>query len=85
MVEMKQQILEKTAEMFERYGVRSVTMDDIANRISISKKTIYQHFKDKKEIVRVCLQHIMDCEFVDLDEMEAKSSNVMEELVYLSE
>lgn len=84
-LETQERIIEQASELFRRYGVRSVTMDDIANHLSISKKTIYQFFKDKKEIVRVCLQHIMDCEFVDLDEMEAKSSNVMEELVYLSE
>ena len=35
-----------------RYGVRSVTMDDIAKELGISKKTIYIHFSDKNTIVR---------------------------------
>ncbi len=44
-------ILQTSAELFMRYGVKSVTMDDIAKELAISKKTIYQFFKDKNEIV----------------------------------
>lgn len=84
-IETQERIVEQASELFRRYGVRSVTMDDIASHLSISKKTIYQFFKDKKEIVRVCLQHIVDCEFTDMDAIEAKSKDVMEELVYISE
>ena len=48
---MKSRILIKGAELFFRYGVKTVTMDDIATDLGISKKTIYQHFPDKDSMV----------------------------------
>lgn len=47
----KVRIREKAKELFLRYGVRSVSMDDIANQLGMSKKTIYQYFTDKNELV----------------------------------
>lgn len=44
-------ILSETKELFTRFGIRSVTMDDIANHLGISKKTIYQHYADKDTLV----------------------------------
>ena len=49
---MKSKILEVAIEQFSRYGVRTVTMEDIARLAGISKKTIYQEFKDKKDLVK---------------------------------
>ncbi len=51
LMEMKDRILVKAEELFCRYGVKSVTMDEIANQMGISKKTIYQSFTDKDELV----------------------------------
>ncbi len=48
---MKCKILEKAGEMFLNYGFKSVTMDDIAEQMGISKKTIYAHFKNKTKLV----------------------------------
>lgn len=48
---MKERILQKAEELFDRYGVRSVTMDEIASALGISKKTIYLSFSDKEELV----------------------------------
>jgi TetR/AcrR family transcriptional regulator, cholesterol catabolism regulator len=48
---MKDKILEEAERLFWKYGVRSITMDDIAKRLAISKKTIYQHFTDKEDIL----------------------------------
>jgi TetR/AcrR family transcriptional regulator, cholesterol catabolism regulator len=50
-MEMRDRILEKATELFMRYGIRSVSMDDIATQLGISKKTIYQSFADKDELV----------------------------------
>lgn len=48
---MKQKILTEAENLFWKYGVKSITMDDIARQLGISKKTIYQHFEDKEDIV----------------------------------
>jgi TetR/AcrR family transcriptional regulator, cholesterol catabolism regulator len=47
----KVRIREKAKELFLKYGIRSVSMDDIANQLGMSKKTIYQYFTDKNELV----------------------------------
>lgn len=48
---MKQKIIEEAERLFWKYGIRSVTLDDIARRLGISKKTIYHHFTDKEDII----------------------------------
>jgi AcrR family transcriptional regulator len=50
-MEAKDRILAKAAELFMRYGIRSITMDEIAAQLGISKKTIYQFFTDKDDMV----------------------------------
>ena len=47
----KIQILEKTFELVMKYGIKSVSLDDISRGIGISKKTIYQYFENKKDLV----------------------------------
>ena len=48
---MKERIKQKADELFRKYGIKSVTMDEIAVRLGVSKKTIYQSFTDKDELV----------------------------------
>lgn len=49
---MRNKILEKAADLFLTYGFKSVTMDDIADALGISKKTIYAHFETKTALVK---------------------------------
>lgn len=55
---MKELILKKAGETFLKYGFKSVTMDDIANDLGISKKTIYKHFKNKVELVDSAISYL---------------------------
>ena len=48
---MQQRIIDTAESMFFRFGIRSVTMDDIAKELGISKKTIYHYFADKDNLV----------------------------------
>ena len=52
-------IREKADELFMQYGLRSVSMDDIANSLGISKKTIYQFYADKDELVNAVVGAII--------------------------
>ncbi|MEA3452198.1 MAG: TetR/AcrR family transcriptional regulator [Bacteroidota bacterium] len=45
------EILLKARDMFLKYGIRSITMDDLARELGISKKTLYQNFKDKADLI----------------------------------
>ena len=49
---MKERIQQKAEELFMHYGIRSVTMDEIANQLGISKKTIYRFYEDKDALVK---------------------------------
>lgn len=50
-------ILEETLEIFHEFGIRSVSMDDIAKQIRISKKTLYQYVENKSELVEKVFRH----------------------------
>ena len=50
-METQERISIKSHELFMLYGIRSVSMDEIANHLGMSKKTIYQYFKDKDALV----------------------------------
>lgn len=57
----KEQIIQRISELFLIYGLRSTSMDDIANHLRISKKTLYQHFKNKDDVVeQVMLARLHD-------------------------
>ena len=56
-------------------------MDDIAHELSISKKTIYQFFKDKNEIVTICVSDILEKEKQFIESKISESVDAMEELM----
>lgn len=55
-MEIRDRIKNKADELFCRYGIRSITMDEIATQLGISKKTIYQYFADKDELVDAIIE-----------------------------
>jgi AcrR family transcriptional regulator len=53
-------ILQRSQAMFMRYGIKSVTMDELSREIGISKKTLYQYFETKEELIeQIIEQHIV--------------------------
>jgi AcrR family transcriptional regulator len=76
---MKDKIISKATEMFLKLGFKSVTMDDIAGEMCISKKTIYKYFKNKEllieegtEIIHQKIHHL-------IDEIVTKNYNAIQE------
>lgn len=59
-METKERIAAKAEELFMQYGIRSVSMDDIANNLAMSKKTLYQYFADKDELVEAVVDSHID-------------------------
>ncbi len=49
--------MEETSKLFIKYGIKSVSMDDISRHLGMSKKTLYQYFSDKKDLVLSVLKH----------------------------
>ena len=81
----KQAILEKVAELFMRYGIKSVTMDDVAKALKMSKKTLYTFVSDKGDLVRQvmaghCEIEMTACELI----RENNLDNAMDELLEIT-
>jgi TetR/AcrR family transcriptional regulator, cholesterol catabolism regulator len=80
----KEKLLRGAEELFMRYGLRSVSMDDIARHLGVSKKTIYQHFADKDEVVATVAKGHMEKQREQFDAIARQSKNAVEELVRIS-
>ena len=81
---MRQKILEVAVEQFSRFGVRTVTMEDIARLSGVSKKTIYQEFKDKKELVKMAFGMLLNQDQEKLVGILSDGDGVIEHLIYTS-
>lgn len=79
-----ERILHTAEGLFFQYGIRSVTMEDIAKELSISKKTIYQFFKDKDEIVLRVSRQIFNKERARMHQIHEQGENVIHEMVLIS-
>lgn len=64
-----------------RYGVRSISMDDIARHLSVSKKTLYQHFADKEDIVTVTCKGHLERDVKEFEAIRQSARNAIDELV----
>jgi len=57
-MDIRDRIIEEASESFKKYGIRSVTMDTLANQLGMSKRTIYEIFSDKDELLMAVLTRI---------------------------
>ena len=67
---IKNKIISESIDLFMKYGLRSVTMDDIAKHLGMSKKTIYQLFKDKEDIIVQSTSVVFDAENKMMEQIE---------------
>ncbi|AFK02457.1 transcriptional regulator, TetR family [Emticicia oligotrophica DSM 17448] len=80
-MEVRERILKAAEELFLKFGIRSVTMDEIASELGISKKTIYMHFADKDSIVEEVAVVRMTCEQEMSEVIHKESENPIHEVV----
>ncbi len=82
---MKQaeKILTDSKQLFMRYGIRSVTMDDIAKHLTISKKTLYQFFRNKEDLIdKILVDHVSQ-EKILIEKLQDNSEDAIDELLSL--
>ena len=65
----KEQIIEAARELFSSYGYKKVSMDEIAKKSNVTKKTIYTYFKDKGELIKYFLYEDPSFLFVCLSKL----------------
>jgi AcrR family transcriptional regulator len=82
---MNQKIIETATEMFLTHGFKSVTMDEIASKMGISKKTIYHHFENKNDLVKATTLHLFETISKGVDEIMLLDNNPIEELFVIKD
>ncbi len=82
--EIKDRILLGAWELFMRYGIRSVSMDDVARHLSVSKKTLYHYFADKDEIVTMVATFHIASNHKQYQDLQLMAKNAIDELVKIS-
>jgi len=77
---MREKIVQKATELFITLGFKSVTMDEIATEMGISKKTIYAHYKNKTDLVMESTMYMFDFITEGIDCIRGLEKNPIEEL-----
>ncbi|RYY16250.1 MAG: TetR/AcrR family transcriptional regulator [Chitinophagaceae bacterium] len=77
---MKERIRQKADELFNKYGIRSVTMDEIATQLGMSKKTIYQYFSDKDELVDAVIAEVIEFSRLTCERDKLEAPNAVAEV-----
>jgi len=75
---MKEDILLNAQQLYMRYGIKSVTMMDIAREMGISKKTLYTHFKDKASLVHEGMLTHLQRDSMQFDSLRKQYPNAIE-------
>lgn len=84
-MEKEQEILEKARDLFMKFGFRSITMDDLAHQLSISKKTLYQFFKDKADLVRKITFAEIKRMTKLMEDIFSKSDNTIDRMIKIND
>jgi AcrR family transcriptional regulator len=76
----KERILKEAAAMFLEEGIKSVRMDDIAMRLGISKRTLYEMFSDKSDLLEQSLGYYFEQARAEMEQRTRDAGNVFEEI-----
>ena len=83
-MEAQEKILKAALELFFRYGIRHVTMDEISRELGMSKKTIYQYYREKDDLVNQLLDVELKSQERQFDEVSEKSKDAVHEMLLIS-
>lgn len=82
-MDLKAYIIDQADQLFCQYGFKSVTMDDIAKQLGISKKTIYQNFSDKDELVNILIEDRLSKHSCLMIDANKTSKNAIDEVFFM--
>jgi Transcriptional regulator len=83
-MEQKQNVLHKVTEMFMRYGIKSVTMDDISRNLGMSKKTLYQYIDNKADLLQQVFQQHIEDETTAMESIVEESKDAIDEILNIA-
>jgi AcrR family transcriptional regulator len=82
-MELRDRIIQTTTGLFFENGIKSVTMDIIAETMGISKRTLYETFSDKNQLVDDCMIYVIQQSEIRSEEIRSKASNFIEAMLML--
>ncbi len=77
-------ILLKVRELYMRYGIKSITMDDVASNLGISKKTLYKYVCDKEDLVAKTIDLEVEMQKDNMNCKQGENFNAIEQLLFVS-
>lgn len=80
---MSKNLLVKAGDLFLKYGIRSVSMDDIARELGISKKTLYQNVENKADLVKRATEEWLKDDLHSCNRIQSEDKNAIDELIEL--
>ena len=80
-MDLKDRIIHESSTLFFNNGIRSMTMSDIANELGISKRTLYEVFRDKEELLEKCVDFHMSKAEEEMDVLVQSSGDVIDTLM----
>jgi len=80
-MELKERIIEEASRLFFQKGIKSMTMSDIASHIGISKRTLYEVFKDKEELLEACMGKSFKDTGEEMRKLVSDSENVIDAMM----
>jgi Transcriptional regulator len=80
-MELKERIVQEASLLFFENGIRNITMSDIANHLGISKRTLYEIFKDKEDLLEFCVDERIGRAGKEMRQMATGSENVISSLM----
>ncbi|WP_315012007.1 TetR/AcrR family transcriptional regulator [Capnocytophaga leadbetteri] len=75
---MKEEIVKRALNDFMQYGFKTFTMDDLASKMGISKKTLYEHFPSKNDLVEAVLDYALDMSCKNVEAFVQGDGSVIE-------
>ncbi|MFZ9778185.1 MAG: TetR/AcrR family transcriptional regulator [Schleiferiaceae bacterium] len=78
---VKSSILQRSMDMFQRYGLRAMTMDDVCRELSMSKKTLYQYFSNKADLVDQAVRFVFWGHQETMDRIGAEHENAIDRMI----
>ncbi len=83
-MDINNRITETATELFVKHGVRSITMNDIAAEIGISKKTLYEHFLNKDDLLVKCLDSLHETAKSEREEIFSKDGFTIDSMLEIT-
>jgi TetR/AcrR family transcriptional regulator, cholesterol catabolism regulator len=81
----EEEIYSKVICLYRKYGVKSVTMDDVSRELGISKKTLYEYVRDKKDLVKKVMDYEFEYNKTVFNQLQTEAGNAIDHLMKVSQ